>query len=205
MDTIDTPIIPPIGSTNPVNRVIKKTSFKEYFSVSKAKATTNPSGMFCIPIPIASVMPLFMLSSVPPPKPTPTASPSGKLCIVIAIMKSHILFKLIASLPSFHLKKCSWGKNLSANIRNKPPKAIPPATIKPAVTPPPADSIAGTIKLKAEAASITPAPKPSIISCVLIDIFRVNNIGIAPITVAEPAMSDAKNPRSNGFIILSLV
>jgi hypothetical protein len=54
--------------------------------------------------------------------------------------------------------------------------------------------MAGTIKLKEVAASITPAENPSITPISLSETFRVNRTGSAPAPVAKPVTALATKP-----------
>ena len=85
--------------------------------------------------------------------------------MVTAIMKSQRRDNFEDG-PSGPEMKCSCGANLSIMWIVAAPKAKPTDVIH---TPP--RSIAGTRRLNADAASMTPAAKPSIISCVLSEIF----------------------------------
>jgi len=72
---------------------------------------------------------------------------------------------------------------IAPNDRPKTAIAIPPI------------SIAGTIKLKEVAASITPAENPSITSRTLSETFFTNQTGRAPAPVASPAAKLAIAPK----------
>jgi len=58
----------------------------------------------------------------------------------------------------------------------------------------PPSSMAGTIRLKEEAASITPTAKPSITSRSRSEIHKKNKMGMVPAPVAKPAARLAINP-----------
>ena len=108
--------------------------------------------------------------------------------MVIAIMKSHRRDKFEEG-PSGPAIKCSCGAYLSIKWIVPAPMAKPMA-----VTHTPPRFIAGTMRLNDEAASMTPAAKPSIMSRVLSDIFLINSTGNAPMPVANPARRLAMNP-----------
>lgn len=72
--------------------------------------------------------------------------------------------------------------------------AAPTISPKTAINEPP-KLIDGTNRLKAVAANITPAEKPSIISIVSSENCLLKKIGKAPIPVAKPASRLDKNPK----------
>ena len=84
------PIIADIGSTIADNTPIKNDVFLDTPLFNNGILTAEPSGMFCIPIPIDSdialITGLFMEA-----KATPIAIPSGILCNIIDVTNSILL------------------------------------------------------------------------------------------------------------------
>gem|GEM_PF-2287529 len=184
-ETIATPSRPPTGSTRPVRVAYPRALPRLYPSRSKGNATAEPSGIFWRPIAVAIIRPLAMS---PPPKLTPTAIPSGKLWIVMAMMNSHRRANLDEG-PSGPETKWAWGVKRSMRWRVKAPIARPTTATHTLPS-----SMAGTMRLKEEAASITPAAKPSITSRRRSEIRLKNRTGTAPAPVARPAARLAVNP-----------
>ncbi len=83
-------------------------------------------------------------------------------------------------------------------------KTRAPSTSPKTATKGPFKLIAGTIKLKEVAASITPAENPSIISSNLSEIRLVNNTGMAPAPVAKPATKLAMEPSQMISVLIVL-
>jgi len=112
-------------------------------------------------------------------------------------MKSHNLFSLIKSIPSWPFIKCSCGSTLSRSHKKIPPSNMPNAIIPAPFALFPAAFKPGMINEKEVAASITPAPKPIKMSCILSETFFVKNMGSAPRPVASPASKLNTTPTSH--------
>ncbi len=135
----------------------------------------------------------------PPPKLTPTASPSGKLCKVIAATNSQMRRKRTSAIASGPRPRRSSGGTMALSCaRNAPPINMATTTVADAtqrLAPcASACSMPGMISEKKEAASMTPAAKPSIRFCCASVGRPIDRIGSAPTTVAKPARRLATKP-----------
>lgn len=86
--TATAPNIPNIGSTIPDSWPYQNARHMLNPAACNGKLTANPSGKFCMPIPMAKFRAFINddESELPmAPKLTPTANPSGILCMVMAM------------------------------------------------------------------------------------------------------------------------
>ena len=117
--------------------------------------------------------------------------PSGKLCNAMANTISQTRRNCIQSGPWRPDWTCSCGMALSASSRNSAPSTRPvatraaPAGLLPRMSLPAATP--GRMSEKHDAAIITPAPKPSMMSSQRDEIRRTNSAGSAPSAVASAA------------------
>ena len=150
---------------------------------------TMPSGTSWMAMPVASACaPMWS----DPPNPTPMASPSGRLCSAIAVTNSQARRVVSRRGPSRPFTKCSCGTSRSISIRPAAPSSSPAPTMPPACHGPApcplAAASAGMMSENEQAASITPAPKPSIESLARCENCCDSSTGTVPSAVASAAM-----------------
>lgn len=171
------------GSTMPDITPAKKDLPAFIPSRKSGSETLVPSGIFCIPMPTASIIAGTKREKFPRiatlPKATPIAIPSGMLCKVIEVA-SKIFRLFIASFPPFLLESF-LSKYKPDRIIKTPPKINPPTTKKLfLIWKSPQNSSAGKIKLKKEDAIITPPAKDSIADIYFGLIFLQKRTKLAP-------------------------
>ena len=111
--------------------------------------------------------------------------------IVIASTKSQAL-RIVELGPSRPATAWKWGTVRSTMSSARAPAAIPRAVIQTPFSPP--NSMAGMMRLKQVAASMTPAAKPSITFSTRRDTSLTASTGSAPTPVASPAAVLATMP-----------
>ena len=169
-----------------------------------------PSGRFCKPMPSISVTaPAKPISgeAADAPKATPTASPSGILCRVMASTSSALRGRR-EGLPSAKPSRgCRCGNRISRRRSATAPPRKPKATgtKRHAPHPAPASSSAGSSRDQNEAASITPAANPSMISSERRENSRGENTAAAPRDVKPQVTSPASRPMIAGCCSMSLL
>ncbi|KAG1530264.1 hypothetical protein G6F50_017434 [Rhizopus delemar] len=94
-------------------------------------------------------------------------------------------------MPSRPLMKCSCGRVRSITSRTAAPSRMAAPTVRPAPHGPIpwvlAASMPGATSEQAPAASITPAPKPNMLSCTFCGMVRAKRMGSVPSAVAAAA------------------
>ena len=164
-------------------REIRKVRNFETPAISSGAITTIPSGTFCSAIPKLTAQAELLSAAL---NPTPAAIPSGNLCRAIASTNSSTRFSealLRCSSSSSPVSLCICGVSRSSTFRNSIPPITPISTSH--QRPIPACSAAGRISPTVDAASITPAQKPSTASFHLCGSALMKNPKSDPITVAR--------------------
>ena len=164
-------------------REMRKVRNFETPAISRGAITTIPSGTFCSAIPKLTAQAELLSAAL---NPTPAAIPSGNLCKAMARTKSSTRFSealLRCSSSSSPVSLCRCGVSRSSTFRNSIPAMTPASTSH--HRPIPASSAAGTISPTVDAASITPAQKPSTASFHLCGSDLMKNPKTDPMTVAR--------------------
>ena len=169
-----------------------------------------PSGKFCKPMPSISVTaPAKPISgaAVAAPKATPTASPSGILCRVMASTSSTLRDRCVGVPSSKPSSGCRCGNRISRRRNTTAPPRKPRATGTKHHTPQPGRAIssAGSSSDQNEAASITPAATPSMISRVRRENSRGEKTAAAPKDVKPQVTSPASRPIIAGYCSMLLL
>ncbi len=158
-----------------------------------------PSGMFWMAMPRDKTSALAaVICSLPARKPaymTPTAIPSGMLCRVTASTIIVVWPSLVFGPSACSLPTCRWGIRWSRASKNRTPIQNPTNAGKKAILPMGADcSMAGISRLQMEAATITPAAKPTSARCTRLPRdFFIQSTQAAPSVVPKKGI---KNPRN---------
>lgn len=118
-------IIAKIGSAIPVKNPIKNAFDLLTFSPINASETDAPSGIFCSPIPKASITALTIVKlefTLAPARATPMHIPSGILCKVMAKIINKLLLLVFKFIFFF---STNLSKTTSPPTTKSPPKSSP--------------------------------------------------------------------------------